>query len=114
MDAAEYRAKARELREKARTTHDQEVRGNLLTIADQYVCLPSTPKMMTANPKNVAQKKSPAGCGASRQVRDKPAQSQCAPQRNKKSPAGEGRTRDGDPRHCAIEGTLASVQPMSE
>ena len=35
MDAAEYRAKARELREKAMTAHDQEVRGHLLTIADQ-------------------------------------------------------------------------------
>jgi hypothetical protein len=39
MDAAEYRAKAHELREKARTAHDQEVRGHLLTIADQYDAL---------------------------------------------------------------------------
>jgi hypothetical protein len=39
MDAVEYRAKARELREKARTAHDQEVRGHLLTIADQYDAL---------------------------------------------------------------------------
>jgi hypothetical protein len=36
MDAAEYRAKAREFREKAGTTRDQEARGHLLTMADQY------------------------------------------------------------------------------
>jgi hypothetical protein len=36
MDAVDYRAKARELREKARTTHDQKVRAHLLMIADQY------------------------------------------------------------------------------
>ena len=36
MDAAEYRAKARELREKAETMHDQEVRGQMLAIAEQY------------------------------------------------------------------------------
>jgi hypothetical protein len=36
MDAVDYRAKARELREKARTTHAQKVRAHLLMIADQY------------------------------------------------------------------------------
>ena len=33
MDAAEYRAKAREL---ASTTHDEKMRAELLVMADQY------------------------------------------------------------------------------
>jgi hypothetical protein len=36
MEAAEYRTKVRELREKAKITHDQRTRADLLTIADQY------------------------------------------------------------------------------
>ena len=36
MDAAEYRARARELREVAETTHDHVARAHLLVIAGQY------------------------------------------------------------------------------
>ena len=36
MDPLEFCAKARELREKARTIHDQKVRGHMLAIAEQY------------------------------------------------------------------------------
>jgi hypothetical protein len=36
MDAADYRAKARELRDKARTTLGQSECAHLLTMADEY------------------------------------------------------------------------------
>jgi hypothetical protein len=36
VDAAEYRAKAREMREKARTTHDPSAHADLLMMANQY------------------------------------------------------------------------------
>jgi hypothetical protein len=36
MDAAEYRAKARELREIAESMHDPVARAQVLVIADQY------------------------------------------------------------------------------
>ena len=36
MDAEYCRAKARELREKAKTTHDPSARAHLLVMADQY------------------------------------------------------------------------------
>jgi hypothetical protein len=39
MDASEYRAKARELREMAKSTRGQEVRSHLLEIADEYDAL---------------------------------------------------------------------------
>jgi hypothetical protein len=35
-NAAEHRAKARELRELASTTHDEKMRAELLVMADQY------------------------------------------------------------------------------
>lgn len=36
MDTAEYRARALDLRDKAKITHDQEVRAHLLMMADEY------------------------------------------------------------------------------
>jgi hypothetical protein len=36
VDAEDCRAKARELREKARTMHEQEARAHLLVMAEQY------------------------------------------------------------------------------
>jgi hypothetical protein len=36
MDASEYRAKARELRDMARTTKDTTARADLLALADRY------------------------------------------------------------------------------
>jgi hypothetical protein len=42
VNAAEYRAKAREMRDKARTTHDQRTRAQLVAMADQYDLLAAT------------------------------------------------------------------------
>ena len=60
MAAAEYRAKARELRELASTTHDEKTRADLLVVADQYDSLaknasgqwmiPVWPDVPAANP----------------------------------------------------------------
>jgi hypothetical protein len=90
MDAAEYRAKARELREKATTTHDQEVCGNLLTIADQYVLLAKYAEDDDRKPKKGGAKEKPRRVRGEWASSGQARASQCAPQRNKKSPAGEG------------------------
>jgi hypothetical protein len=51
-DAKEYQAKARELREKARTTHAESGRLHRLVMADQYDWLAALAEGREPEPKN--------------------------------------------------------------
>jgi hypothetical protein len=57
MDAAAYRAKARELREKAATTDYQKARAVLLKMADQYDLLAAAAEDQQREPKNRSAKR---------------------------------------------------------